>query len=96
MDAAQLWRPIAEAPTDGTPVWAWLNETGILLMRWATPEECARAEGGRPDEYDGCWVEVADFDNDWSPSHWAPLEAIPLPPGASERMARALAKALEA
>jgi hypothetical protein len=85
-----MWRGIESAPRDGSPIWAWLNETGILLMRWATPQECADEEGGEPDEYEGCWVEVVDFDNDWQPRHWAPLDAIPLPPGASGRMQRAV------
>lgn len=92
--SAAFWRPISQAPFDGTPVWGFLHETGIRLLRWMSPAECAAYEGNTDvDEYDGCWVEATDADEEWSPALWAPLDAIPLPNGASERLHAAIAKA---
>lgn len=89
-----FWRPIAEAPKDGSPIWAFLHETGIRLLRWVSEEECAKYEGSYDvTAYDGCWVQVSDFDEEWSPEFWAPLSTIPLPANASERFLAALAKA---
>ena len=88
------WRPIKTAPRDGSPIWGFLHETGILLLRWATPEECAAEEGGDASNYDGCFVQVSDFDEEWSPAWWLPLDALPLPPGTVHRgLSDALAKA---
>jgi len=74
------WRPKETLPRDGTPFWAYLYQTGIRQMRWASPEECAEYEGGDVAEYDGCFVEVEDFDTDWSPAFWLPFDALPSPP----------------
>ena len=92
--SAAVWRPIASAPFDGTPIWGFLYETGIRLLRWVSPEECAEYEGSYDvEEYDGCWVEVADFDEEWSPEFWMPLDALPLPEGAAIKGLAALARA---
>ncbi len=74
-----MWRPMIEAPYDGSTVWAWLHQTGIRKVFWMSPEACAQYEGGDPEDYDGCWVQVDDHDEEWSPEFWAPLSAIPDP-----------------
>lgn len=90
------WLPISEAPRDGTPVWGFLHETGIRLLRWMSPEECAAYEDSADvEDYDGAWIEVVDADEDWSPEVWAPLDAIPLPENASARIRAAIAKATQ-
>ena len=72
------WQPISTAPKDGTPIWAYLYQSGIREVRWMSPEECAEYEGSDdPSDYDGVWVETADSDNDWSPEFWMP--ALPHP-----------------
>lgn len=77
------WQPIETAPTDGRAFWGFLYETGIRLLFWMSPEQCAYYEGcDDPDEYDGCWCEVSDLDKEWSPDWWLPADAIPLPSGA--------------
>lgn len=78
-----IWQPIDTAPKDGSPILAYLNETGIRLVCHESPEEAARVYGGKPEEYDGTWVEVFDRGEDWRPRLWAPFDAIPLPDGIS-------------
>lgn len=90
---AGAWRPIADAPCDGTPIWAFLNYSGVRLVRWMNPAECATYEGAPdPSEYDGCWVELTDKDEEWRPKWWAPLDAIGVPPDA-EKFRAAISKA---
>lgn len=78
------WQPGETAPKNGMPIWGWLYDGGIHLMRWATAEEnAARAdEPENPNEYISCWVKVTDQDDgDWRVHFWLPWNAIPAPPG---------------
>lgn len=74
------WQPIETAPRDGSCFWAYLNETGIRLVRWSSAEEAAARDGGNPDEYTSTFVEVSDETEEWSPRWWLPRSAIPVPP----------------
>jgi hypothetical protein len=76
------WQPIATAPTDGTHIWAYLFDSGIQLMRFGTAAEWAEKEGGKPEDFLSCWVEVNDETEVWSPKYWLPKDAIPLPEAA--------------
>lgn len=81
----ELWRPIADAPRDGTPIWAWLYDSGIRLMVWMNPAECAAYEGSSdPSEYDGSWAEAFDLGEDWSPKWWRPADEIGAPSDAQK------------
>lgn len=73
------WRPIETAPKDGQIIWAWLKQTGIRAVRWASAEEWSDREGGDPDDYESGWVQADDEDEMWSPKWWMPYEAIPEP-----------------
>ena len=76
------WLPIETAPKDGTKIWAWLYDTGIVLMHWMSAEENAAEDGnGNPDDYLSCWVLSGDPTDDYSPKFWLPFDAIKAPPG---------------
>ena len=74
--AALAWQPIATAPKDGTPFWAWLYQTGIRKLKWMTETEVAALEGGEPEEWRACFVECANNKEAWAPDFWMPAEAI--------------------
>lgn len=77
------WRPISEARKDGTKIWGWLYDSGIVLMRWMTAQENADEAGDpeNPDEYIACWVKASEpSDGEWHPKFWLPFEAINTPP----------------
>lgn len=68
------WQPIDGAPRDGRFIWGWLNDRGIVALRWAED----------PDEVlNPAWVEVADEDEVWEPRWWLPYDAFPLPPASA-------------
>lgn len=50
-------KPIETAPKDGTKIWGWLYDTGIVLMHWMTAQQNADEAGhsGAPAsrKYDG-------------------------------------------
>lgn len=76
------WQPIETAPKDGTKIWAWLYDTGIVMMHWMSAEEnCAEDGGDNPGDYISCWVLSRDPRDDYAPSYWCPLESIQPPPG---------------
>lgn len=60
------WRTMEDAPKDGTPIWGYLYDSGLKALRWNDDIEQ--------------WVETIDEFEEWAPSFWLPLEAIPLPP----------------
>jgi len=39
--AAQEWQTMDMAPKDGTPIWAYLYDSGIRLVQWVSAEESA-------------------------------------------------------
>lgn len=77
------WQPISTAPKDGTNIWGWLYDTGIVLIRWQTAWAAAESanDGGDPEEYEAGWIKSAEPDDYWEPKFWLPLEAIPTPNG---------------
>lgn len=78
------WQSGETAPKNGKPIWAWLYDEGIHLMRWVTAEENAGNAGDpeKADEYISCWIKVADdSDGDWTVKFWMPWDAIPTPDG---------------
>ena len=74
------WQDISTAPKDGTPIWAYLYDAGIRLVRWGAAEEWAAEHGGEPDEYISCFVEVGIKEEAWAVRYWLPANAIPAPP----------------
>lgn len=66
-------------PRDGSRFWAYLYDSSIRLMRWGSAEEWAAQEGGKPEDYIDCYVEVDDETEEWNPKFWLPLDAIPQP-----------------
>lgn len=77
------WQLGDTAPKNGKPIWAWLYDEGIHLVRWVKAEENAKNDGSdNPDDYISCWVKVADKgDGDWTVRFWLPWDAIPIPAG---------------
>jgi len=77
------WQSIETAPQDGTKIWGWLYDSGIVLMHWMTAEENAADDGSdNPDDYISCWVKSCEpEDGDWSPKYWKPFDSIGIPPG---------------
>lgn len=67
---ASPWRPIAEAPTDGTEVWAYNGEQGRMV--WVSGEEYA------------LWVWADELLSDVDPNPEQPTFFIPLPPVPAE------------
>lgn len=77
------WQPISTAPKDGTIVWAWLYDTGIVAMRHMSAEEAWEEDGcrGEPADYMDGWISIEDPDDCWEPKWWQPMDAIGVPPG---------------
>lgn len=73
------WQPRETRPTDGTPFWAWLYDSGIHKVRHWSPSQLAEEFGGKPENYDPLFLRVADTDDEFDPDFWAPLDAIPDP-----------------
>lgn len=74
------WRSMETAPKDGTTVWAFLNNSGIRLVHWVSPEKSAEELGGDPEEYAGVWAEIGDHSEQWEPDLWLPKNALPAAP----------------
>lgn len=76
------WQSGDTAPKNGKPIWAWLYDGGIHLVRWVTAAENAENDGSNnPGDYISCWVKVADKDDgEWSVKFWLPWDAITIPP----------------
>jgi hypothetical protein len=75
------WKTMDTAPQDGTKVWGWLYDTGIVLMHWMTAEQAAAEEDGDPEDYEAGWVMSKEPDDYYTPRFWKPLDAIGVPPG---------------
>lgn len=75
------WRPITTAPKDGTKIWCWLHDKGIMLMHWMSAADNASESGGEPEDYIACWVLSSDPTDDWHPEFWIPIDAIQPPSG---------------
>lgn len=83
-EAQGAWKPIAEAPKDGTEIWAWLSGSGVRKVRWWSAEELCEEEGRyTPDFYQAGFYEVADKTEWWNPAWWAPADRLPAPPASS-------------
>ena len=74
------WKPGADAPDDGTPFWAWVNEGDIQKVEYRTPAQNAAWENGDPDNYLGGFVSIKDNFEVVFPKWWVPIDAISFPP----------------
>lgn len=82
--ALEAWRPISEAPKDGTEIWAWLYDSGVRKLRWWSAEEICEEEGrNTPEAYQAGFYEVADRTEWWNPAWWLPADRLPAPPSSS-------------
>lgn len=71
LQAEREWRPIAEAPIDGTKVLISGLEYNQGPARWYAYAGC----------FDGVWkTNEDDDDNYFPPSHFIPIPAFPAPP----------------
>ena len=73
------WQPRETRPTDGSPFWAWLYDSGIKKIRYWTPEQLAEEFGGIPPHYDPLFLCVQNTDDEYDPQFWCPLSEIPEP-----------------
>lgn len=89
VEGQSAWRPIESAPRDGSEILTWREDTGVLLLRWASAAEFmtqAEQELELLDEDEatepgwfcadfarGCRLDGVDI-----PTHWRPM---PLGPG---------------
>lgn len=65
--AMSEWRPISEAPKDGTEIEGWCPDIGVRVLEWR-------------DNAEGYWVRAGgDYNDDWRyyPTHYRPLPAGP-------------------
>lgn len=74
------WQPINTAPRNGTPIWAYLFDSGIRKVRWWTAAEIAAEEDSVNIELlNPGWYEVSDPEEGWNPQLWLPESEIPDP-----------------
>lgn len=76
------WRPISEAPRDGTKILAWSEGRGARETYWrlygvGSPAREDYIKGLGPS---GAWDWVEPMNNwaaSWNPTHWMPLPEPP-------------------
>lgn len=80
------WRPIAEAPRDGTEILGWRNDCGIILIRWTSPEAfCTEKEledmgedsASKEDWFCADFATGCRLEGSEAPTHFQPLPEPP-------------------
>ena len=77
------WMPIATAPRDGTPIWAWSAEYGQRETRMekygrGSPGFAEWERGDGPLNSGWRWCEpIHNWASTWTPTHWTPLPEAP-------------------
>ena len=87
-EAGEVWRPIAEAPKDGTEIWAYTTEGKQRVVWWEEAHPSAPDDPG----HDAGWLSVcgethpACFYHEQQPASDPPTHFMPLPsPPAGEK-----------
>lgn len=80
------WQPIETAPKDGTEIFGWHRDCGVMMIRWTSCEAfCTDAEmRGMSDEaihqqdwFCADWAHGDRLEGDLIPTHWMPLPEPP-------------------
>lgn len=79
------WRPISEAPKDGTPIIAYREDAGVFLARYTSPQNfCTEAEleemGHESAEQEDWFCGDDRLEGTEIPTLWRSMPAAPLPP----------------
>ena len=83
-----MWQPIETAPTNGTEVLVYREDSGVFLARWIAPidfmterelehESLSEDAANEADWFYADFVQGGRLSNDGMPTHWMPLPDAP-------------------
>ena len=82
------WRPIAEAPKDGSEILGYRKDCGVVVMRWVCPDQflsdreiqlagLCEEDAMKSDWYYADFIHGGNMSNDGLPTHFMPLPSPP-------------------